>query len=390
MIQSVSTDLFSAAGDEFRQGLAPLADRMRPRTLDELVGQERLAGEQGRLRRQLAAGHVPNMLLQGPPGTGKTTIARLVAHETGMAVEELSAVAAGLADVRRVVAEAKARLGGANGGDSRQTVLFLDEIHRFNRAQQDALLPSVEDGTIRLVGATTENPYVSINKALLSRCVVYQLEPIPRAALGELLRTAATDTERGLSRNSAVTVDDDAIELVLERTGGDARRALTLLEAASLLAGDNTIGAEQVAEASDARSVHYDRAGDEHYDHASAYIKSMRAGNAVEAIHWLAQMLEGGEDPMFIARRLSIFAAEDVGNAKPNALVLATAAQQHVEGVGMPECRIALAQVTRYCAEAPKNRQAFDDIEQALATVREQGTTAVPTELTNRKAPSKN
>jgi putative ATPase len=386
--RTVSSDLFSAAGDERRQGLAPLADRMRPRTLDELVGQERLAGEHGRLRRQLAAGHVPNMVLQGPPGTGKTTIARLVARETGMAVEELSAVAAGLADVRRVVAEARARLGGANGGEGRQTVLFLDEIHRFNRSQQDALLPSVEDGTIRLVGATTENPYVSINKALLSRCVVYQLQPIPRAGLGALLRSAAADSERGLSRDSAVTVDDASIELVLDRTGGDARRALTLLEAAALLADGEAIGVEQVAEASDARRVRYDRAGDEHYDHASAYIKSMRAGDADGAIRWLAQMLEGGEDPLFIARRLAIFAAEDVGNAKPNALVLATAAQHHVEAVGMPECRIALAQATRYCAEAPKSRQAFDDIEQAMAAVRDEGTSTVPTELTNRKTPS--
>lgn len=383
----VSSDLFSAAGAERRQGLAPLADRMRPRTLDELVGQERLAGVDGRLRRQLAAGHVPNMVLQGPPGTGKTTVARLVASETGMAVEELSAVAAGLADVRRVVAEARARLGGALGGEARQTVLFLDEIHRFNRAQQDALLPSVEDGTIRLVGATTENPYVSINSALLSRCVVYRLQPIPRAALSELLRVAASDSERGLSRSRAVTVDGAAIDLVLDRTGGDARRALTLLEAAALLADGEVIGVEQVAEASDARRVRYDRAGDEHYDHASAYIKSMRAGDADGAIRWLAQMLEGGEDPLFIARRLAIFAAEDVGNAKPNALVLATAAQQHVQLVGLPECRIALAQVTRYCAESPKSRQAVDDIEQAMSAVREQGTGTVPGELTNRKAP---
>ncbi|MFK7916708.1 MAG: AAA family ATPase [Ilumatobacter sp.] len=383
----MSSDLFSAAGDVRREGLAPLAERMRPRTLDELMGQDRLAGDQGSLRRQLAAGHVPNMVLQGPPGTGKTTIARLVASETGMAVEELSAVAAGLADVRRVVSEARARLGGAHGGESRQTVLFLDEIHRFNRAQQDALLPSVEDGTIRLVGATTENPYVSINRALLSRCVVYKLEPIPRAVLAGLLIAAAADSGRGLSRSRSVTVADDAIELVLDRTGGDARRALTLLEAAALLAGTGSIEASHVAEASDARSVRYDRAGDEHYDHASAYIKSMRAGNADDAIRWLAQMLEGGEDPLFIARRLAIFAAEDVGNAKPNALVLATAAQQHVDAVGMPECRIALAQVTRYCAEAPKSRQAFDDIERALAAVRDQGTSTVPSELTNREAP---
>ncbi|MCW2926318.1 MAG: ATPase [Thermoleophilia bacterium] len=375
------SDLFDSAADEQRARLAPLADRMRPRSFDEVVGQGRLVGETGRLRAQLAQGHVPNMVIVGPPGTGKTTIARLVAAEAGMALEELSAVGAGLADVRRVVEEARQRLGG-NG---RQTVLFLDEIHRFNKAQQDALLPTVESGAIRLVGATTENPYVSINRALLSRLVSYELQPLSRSDIADVLRRAAADSERGLASGGPVSLSDEAVEAILDRTGGDARGALTLLEAATLLSPDRVVGAEQVQAASDRGRVDYDRAGDQHYDHASAYIKSMRASDPEGALRWLAQMLVGGEDPMFIARRLVIFAAEDVGPAKPMALILATAALETVRSVGLPECRIALAQATRYCAEAPKSRQAIEDIERHMSAVREGGTAPVPLTLTNRK-----
>jgi putative ATPase len=263
-------------------------------------------------------------------------------------------------------------------------VLFLDEIHRFNRSQQDALLPTVEAGVIRLVGATTENPYVSINKALLSRLITYELQPLLRDDLATLLRRAAEDDVRGLAAGAAVVLQDDAIDAILERSGGDARGALTLLEAAALLATDRVIGAAQVEAASDRRRIDYDRAGDQHYDHASAYIKSMRASDPEKALRYLAQMLVGGEDPMFIARRLVIFAAEDIGPAKPNALLLATAALESVRSVGMPECRIVLAQVTRYCAEAPKSRQAIDDIARHMAAVTEGGTDDVPLELTNR------
>jgi putative ATPase len=380
MMQAMD-DLFDSAADQQRARLAPLADRMRPRSFDEVAGQARLVGDTGRLRRQLAQGHVPNMVLVGPPGSGKTTIARLVAAEANLALEELSAVAAGLADVRRVVEDARTRLGGSG----RQTVLFLDEIHRFNKAQQDALLPTVEAGAIRLVGATTENPYVSINRALLSRLVTYELEALRREDLAELLHRAASDTERGLARGGDVELTDEAVEAILERVGGDARGALTLLEASTLLAPDRVVRAEHVLEASDRRRIDFDRAGDQHYDHASAYIKSMRAGDADGSLRWLAQMLVGGEDPMFIARRLVIFAAEDIGPAKPMALVLATAALETARSIGMPECRIALAQATRYCAEAPKSRQAIEDIDAAMTAVRDGGTDAIPLALTNRK-----
>ncbi len=373
-------DLFHDAAHQIRAVHAPLAERMRPSALEAIIGHERLVGPSGTIMRQLDSGHVPNMVLVGPPGSGKTTIARLVAAAGGMRLEELSAVACGLADVRRVVDEASRRLGASG----QQTVLFLDEIHRFNRAQQDALLPSVECGAIRLIGATTENPYVALNRALRSRLVVYELAPLTCDHVRDLLTAACTDAERGLARSGNWQVTDAAVEEIYTRSGGDARAALTLLEAASFVASPPMIDVHHVEAASDGRRIHHDRAGDAHYDTISAYIKSMRAGDAEAALGYLAAMLVGGEDALFIARRLVIFASEDVGNAAPRALMVATAALATVQHVGMPEARIPLAQATRLCAESPKSRQAIDDIDRHMERVRAHGTAVVPPELTNR------
>jgi len=274
---------------------------------------------------------------------------------------------------------------GANG---QQTVLFLDEVHRFNKAQQDALLPSVERGSIRLVGATTENPYVSINRALLSRVVTYELAPLDDELLATVVRRAISDTERGLARGNAAqnwAIDDDALAFVIARVGGDARAALTLVEAGALIAEAHTVTLLDVERASDQRRIRFDRAGDMHYDTISAFIKSMRSGDSEAALSYLAAMLVGGEDPMFVARRLVIFASEDIGKADPTALLVTAATLNIVEKTGMPECRIPLAQATRHCAEAPKDRTAYDDIDRHMERIREHGNPDVPEHLTNRK-----
>jgi putative ATPase len=347
---------------------------MRPESLDEVVGQPALLGPDGFLRRAIAEDRVPSMVLYGPPGSGKTTLARVVATSTQAAFEELSAVSAGLADVRAVMARARDRLtAGA------RTVLFLDEIHRFNKAQQDALLPVVEEGLVTLIGATTENPYYEVNAALISRMRVLILEPLADDDVAGLV-DRATAAPQGLA--GRVTLSPEARAAIVARSGGDARQALNLLEqAAAGTPAGGTIGPEAVKAASGGRAVVYDREGDAHYDTISAFIKSLRGSDPDAAVYYLAVMLTGGEDPKYIARRLIVAASEDVGNADPQALQVAVAAARAVEFVGLPEARIALAQATTYLALAPKSNASYRAVEAALAEVEREGARRPPLSL---------
>ncbi len=361
------SDLFSAAAERRLRSAAPLAARLRPTTIDDVVGQDHLVGAGRPLRCLVERDRLTSAILWGPPGTGKTTLALAIAGSTSRAFEQLSAVTAGVRDVREVVERARQRLGERAQG----TILFLDEIHRFSKAQQDALLPAVEDGTLTLIGATTENPFFEVNPPLRSRSTLFRLEPLDRDAI-------ATLVQRGLAAELA-TASDDAIALLVERAGGDGRQVLTSLEVACALAHPNPVGLDHVEAALGTSSLRYGR--DDHYDVVSAFIKSMRGSDPDAAIYWLARMLEAGEDARFIARRMIIFASEDVGQADPTALMVAVAAAQAVEHVGLPEAQLNLSQAAIHLATAPKSNRSALAIWNARSEVTAGATGEVPAHL---------
>jgi putative ATPase len=361
-------DLFSDAARERAGEVAPLAQRLRPRSLDEFVGQQHVLGEGSVLRTAIAEDRVRSSIFYGPPGSGKTTLARIVAASTGASFEELSAVSATVKDVREVLQRARERLGTSGN----RTILFLDEIHRFNKAQQDALLPAVEEGLVTLIGATTENPYYEVNSALLSRSQVYELESLTPHDLTVVVR-------RGLDEVGA-EAPDEVVELIVQRAGGDARSALNIVELAAETA-TGPITEQNVDDAARKRPIVYDKASDAHYDFTSAFIKSMRGSDPDAALYYLAAMLEGGEDARFIARRMIVLASEDVGNADPRALLVAVAAAQAVEHVGLPEARLNLAQAVVYLARAPKSNASYLAIKAATRDVQERGNFPPPKAL---------
>jgi putative ATPase len=370
------TDLFADAAGQRQAEAAPLAQRVRPRTLDELVGQTHVLGEGSALRRAIEDDRTPSLILHGPPGVGKTTIARIVAERTGAAFEELSAVSARVDDVRAVLQRARDRLGG-NG---QRTILFIDEIHRFNKAQQDSVLHAVEDGLVTLIGATTENPYFEVNSALRSRCSVIALEPLTEEELERVARRGAAAL--------GIELDEPVAAAVARKAGGDARGALAILELAAETAQSEgaPVGERHVDDAARTRPLHYDRAGDRHYDHASAFIKSMRGGDPDAAVYYLAAMLEAGEDPRFVARRMVILASEDVGNADPQALLVAVAAAHALEHVGLPEAQLNLAQAAIYLARAPKSNAVATAIWEARRDVREHGNAPPPPSISDARS----
>ncbi|MEO5633032.1 replication-associated recombination protein A [Gaiella sp.] len=365
------TDLFSDAASARQNQTAPLPQRIRPRSLDELVGQRHVLAEGSALRLAIEGDRPPSMILYGPPGVGKTTLARIVAETTGAEFEELSAVSARVDDVRGVLQRARDRLG-ANGI---RTILFLDEIHRFNKGQQDALLPGVESGLLTLIGATTENPYFEVNAALLSRCAVVELEPLSDEEVARVVARGATELGIG--------VPADVVEAIVRKAGGDARSALGTLELSwqTATAEGASLEARHVADAARKRPLRYDRAGDQHYDIVSAFIKSMRGSDPDATVYYLAAMLEGGEDARFIARRMVILASEDIGNADPRALLVAVASAQALEHVGLPEAQLNLSQAAIYLANAPKSNASASAIWEARAEVRERGIQPPPPAL---------
>ena len=360
-------------GTDRRDAAAPLAARVRPTTLDEVLGQEDLTGPDTPLRRAVERDTVRSIVLWGPPGTGKTTLARVIAASTSAAFVELSAVTAGVKDVRAHIEQARARRASADRG----TVLFVDEIHRFNRAQQDALLPAVEDGSVTLIGATTENPSFEVNAPLLSRSLLYRLQPLSDEAIDRVIDRALS-LPNGLP---GVELEPDAREVLIAAAAGDARVALTGLEAAAETAAGLRLTAEDVQRALGGPHMRYDKSGDAHYDQVSAFIKSLRGSDPDAALYWLVRMLASGEDPRFLVRRMVILASEDIGLADPDALTVANAAWQALETVGLPEARFALAQATLYLALAPKSNSVTTALGRADAAVERLGNAAVPAHL---------
>jgi putative ATPase len=398
-------DLFEEREDvEAADSAAPLATRMRPRSLEEFVGQEHILGSGKLLRRAIEADRLPSVIFSGPPGSGKTTLARVIAEMTNAKFIRISGVESNVAEMRRVIAAATNRLRTAG----QKTILFIDEIHHFNKAQQDILLPDVEAGNLRLIGATTYNPFFYVNSALVSRSQVFRLEPLSVEQLEELIDRALTDKERGLGDYN-VKIDKDARRHLAKLSDGDARKCLNALEIGLLTTPPETVAGVDdpgvaisdrgynrpaihftlaVAEESiQQKAVVYDRAGDAHYDTISAFIKSMRASDEKGAMYWLAKMLHAGEDFRFIARRIVIFASEDVGLADPEALPIAIATQQAVEFVGMPEARITLAHATAYMCRAPKSREAYDALNAATERIEMEQTQRVPERLKNKHFP---
>lgn len=374
-------DLFDYMRQENGKKESPLASRMRPTSLDEVVGQQHIIGKDKLLYRAIMADKISSIIFYGPPGTGKTTLAKVIANTTSAEFTSINATAAGKKDMEQVVENAK----NIRGMYGKKTILFIDEIHRFNKGQQDYLLPFVEDGTVILIGATTENPYFEVNGALLSRSIIFELKPLSQEDIKTLIRRALTDSAKGLGSYGAV-IDDDALDFLSDMANGDARSALTAIELGVLTTEPSADGKIHItlsvaSECIQRRVVKYDKSGDNHYDTISAFIKSMRGSDSDAAIYYLARMLYAGEDVKFIARRIMICAAEDVGNADPQALQVAVAAAQAVERIGMPESQIILAEATNYVACAPKSNASYLSIDAAMHMVASGQTPPIPVHL---------
>lgn len=374
-------DLFEYMRSTNMEKESPLAARMRPKTLDEVVGQEHIIGKDKLLYRAIQADKVSSVIFYGPPGTGKTTLAKVIANTTSAEFTQINATVSGKKDMEEVVAKAK----DMQGMYGKRTILFIDEIHRFNKSQQDYLLPFVEDGTVILIGATTENPYFEVNSALISRSIIFELEPIPKEAIKELLKKAVYDSDRGMGAYNAV-IEEDALEFLADISGGDARHALNAIELGVMTTNRSEddkihITLDVAQECIQKRAVRYDKNGDNHYDTISAFIKSMRGSDPDAAVYYLARMLYAGESVTFIARRIMICASEDVGNADPNALVVAVNASMAVERIGMPEAQIILSQAAAYVASAPKSNASCNAIFAATRVVKETGNLPIPSHL---------